>query len=814
MLSMPTRGGRLALGFLRTLLLALLVLSSAIVAMPGRLSAQAATRPVEGVVVDRRTGQPVPDARITIDGSDAVAVTSRTGRFELSVPAGAVVVIAIDAPGFVRAEMRDVRSGTPGALRIELDPTPNFMERVQVTAAKDEQTIGDLAGLADIVDRTTVDTRNDQTLTQAVANVPGLVVSTQAGSFESVTLRGMPREGNEFTNTLLLIDGVPQVDSRNSARVVALPITDAKNIEVVRGPNSALYGRTAIGGSVNVRTADPTPAPQLRLDVTGGEFSMLKGSAAVSGPLSKRVGYYASAMREHNDGFYNSFTEFNIDKTALFGKLTFVPDDKSFGSISGNRVVSDDSTPTNEPIVDGVFLSQLDPQFDRLSSFNLPGPNYHQGETRITFNYQRQFAPWLQVVEVFGYRRIQYKFLPDGDVIGSPFDIDNRTFTQYPFQQQTDEDIYYQEARAEMAFASGAVRHALVAGLSYEHNGGASNGELIYTDPDTFGWPLNYASPAFPPQSEWQYDPYGSGYDVGITGIFGQYTITPTPRWIVTAGGRYDRLALENTRVGASAAVDDTYDAFSPKLSATYKAIRPVDESGTAVNLYGTYSQAFLPPRRPSQLTAATAALNLRPEDISNYEAGVKAALAGGRLSLEAAYFDMTRDGIITTVRQGPFFVPSNAGEQRFKGVETGARWTVPRASVYGNAAFYRNRYGDFVIQSGGGDTVLTGNRLPIAPDTVLNGGLTVTALPQLDLTLDVKRVGEVAIDQINSMTLDAYTLVDAAATWRRGPLRITVSASNLFNTQYYWSGDTSIGESADPGRPRQVLVTTSVVLR
>ncbi len=325
--------------------------------------AQSSGRPVAGVVVDRRNGQPIADAVVAVESATASATTSRAGRFALVAPQAGPLVLTVTAPGYVRAELRDPAATPDGDFRIELDPTPNFMERVQVTAAKSEQTIGDLAGLADVVDRSTIDVRNDQTLTQAVANVPGLVVTTQAGSFESVTLRGMPREGNEFTNTLLLIDGVPQVDSRNSARVVALPITDARAIEVLRGPNSALYGRTAIGGSVQVRTADPTPAPQLRVDLTGGEFGMFKGFAAASGPMSKRAGYYVSAMRDHNDGFYDSFTEFNVDKTAFFGKLTFVPDSQSFASVSANRVIADDSTPTSEPIVDGTFLSTLDPQY-------------------------------------------------------------------------------------------------------------------------------------------------------------------------------------------------------------------------------------------------------------------------------------------------------------------------------------------------------------------------------------------------------------------------------------------------------------------
>jgi len=51
-----------------------------------------------------------------------------------------------------------------------------------------------------------------------------------------------------------------------------MTINDASNIEIVRGPNSALYGRTAIGGSVNVRTSDPTATPEFGVDLTGGQL--------------------------------------------------------------------------------------------------------------------------------------------------------------------------------------------------------------------------------------------------------------------------------------------------------------------------------------------------------------------------------------------------------------------------------------------------------------------------------------------------------------------------------------------------------------
>ena len=235
-------------------------------------SAQAGT--ITGTVVAREDGRAVAEAVVVIEGTSLTAITNAIGRFRIeNVPPGDIVLI-VQASGFLelRVPSLQIRPNETMPLIVELEVTPNFLERVQVTATKTRLSIGDVAAQADIIDRATIDARGDQALTQAIAHVPGAIIATQLGLFESVLLRGMPRVGNEFTNTLLLIDGVPQTNSGNDARVVALPINDARSIEVVRGPNSALYGRTAIGGAINVLTADPTPDPQVGFEFTGGEF--------------------------------------------------------------------------------------------------------------------------------------------------------------------------------------------------------------------------------------------------------------------------------------------------------------------------------------------------------------------------------------------------------------------------------------------------------------------------------------------------------------------------------------------------------------
>ncbi len=786
-------------------------------APPAEAGAQA-TGTIAGAVVAGETGQPVPNAVVLVEGESLAAVTNAVGRFEIAGASAGSVGLTVQAAGYLELRVPDVQVGAGAAtpVTIELVATPNYLERVQVTASKAPLSIGEIAAQADVVDRSTIDERGDQRLTQAIAHVPGVIVSTQAGSFESVMLRGLPRGNNEFTSTLLLIDGVPQTDSRNSSRVINLPIHDASSIEIVRGPNSALYGRTAVGGAVNVRTGEPTAEHQSDFDLGAGGFGFFKGAARASGPVADWGGYFVSASSERNSGFYTGPSAFNVDQTSVFAKLTFVPDSKSFGMVSANRVVSAQSLPTNEPIIGGRFLSDIDPRFDRLSDLNVAGVNYRQNEGRFTANYTRQFTDEVRLVNVFGYRQIQYKFIDSGDITGAPFDLASTMLTQYPFDLQTDEDIFYGESRLESDFSAGSVEMSFMAGGSYEWTSGYGAGNLIYTDADTFGWPLDYLNPVQPPKADWEFFRFGGNdYNVGVTGVFGQFSIEPTSRLILTAGGRYDRLDLENTltfRTGTPV-VADAFDAFSPKLSATVKLLP--DDVSADVNLYGQYSQAFLPPRRPSGLRPGDDEVNLNPEDIDNYEVGVKSSLLDGRVSFEGTWFQMKRDGIVHSVRQGPFFIPTNAGEHEYKGVELGFSVAPASAlSLYANAALYRNRFGDFVIERAGGDTVLTGNRLPIAPDRIINGGVVITPASAVNIRFDVKHVGEVMVDQGNTFALDPYTLLDAAVSWRLGPTRITLSAHNLLNEEYYWNGDTSRAESADPGAPRQVLLTTSFSFR
>lgn len=772
---------------------------------------------ISGTVAEAESLQPIANAEVRVEGASQVAVTDATGRFTLSAVAPGARTLQVTALGYEAAVETSVTVGAAGDARVTIlmTPRPLPVERVIVTASKTPLSGVDVPAFTTVVDRQAIELRGDVELVDALENATGLMHTAQVAHFESIELRGMPRGGNEFESTLLLVDGVPQVDSRNSARVIGLPIENAAAIEVVHGPNSALYGRTAIGGAINVLTAQPTPSPRATAELQVGEFGHIKGAMSASGPVDDWGGYYVSWSSTDGDGFYSGDPTFDVDETSIFAKLTFATDPDGSAMISVNRVTSDNSMPASIPVANGQPLSEVEPAFDVLANLNLPTANYHHEDLRLTSSYDRRFGSDLAFKNIFGYRETQHAFEESGDILEG-LDTAAGTVVTLPFSLQTDEDVVYEEARLTWRPTASALDHELMVGGSFERTAGFRSGYFIYTDPDLFGWAVDYLSPVHPDRSTWTWEPFGGDdYSLDSYGAYAQYQITPIERLTLTAAARYDRMELTNVETFQPQTPDTTesFDAFSPKVSALVRVLDG-QSAGTGpldLNVYATYSEAFKPPRIPHQLVPAGTAPRLDPESIRNTEVGAKGLFANGRASVSASYFHMKRDGIVINRRSGPFFIPSNAGEQDFDGVEIGADWSpTGQVTLSGNAAIYRNRFGDFVVEGSGGDLDLTDNRLPLVPDLVLNVGATVRPRADVALTAGLKHVGDRYLDQENTYLLDAFTLVDASVSWAPGPLRFTLSARNLFDERFFQNGDTSTAETVEVGVPRQVVMSVA----
>jgi vitamin B12 transporter len=160
---------------------------------------------------------------------------------------------------------------------------PSVPETV-VTATRVPTPIQDIAAGVTVIDRATIEAHGYNTLTDALAEVPGLHVSQSGGpgGQASVFVRGMNSD-----HVLVLRDGMPITDGSDPTGAYNFgtdTLSDIDRIEIVRGPMAALYGSGAIGGVINLISRRGTePGIHWSGDLAGGYPALIRGSVTASG---------------------------------------------------------------------------------------------------------------------------------------------------------------------------------------------------------------------------------------------------------------------------------------------------------------------------------------------------------------------------------------------------------------------------------------------------------------------------------------------------------------------------------------------------
>jgi vitamin B12 transporter len=138
---------------------------------------------------------------------------------------------------------------------------------------------------SDVTVVTSEDIRNQgfQTLPDVLRLVPGVAVSNSGGrgSLSQVRIRGA-----EANQGLVVVDGVPINDVNNGdADIANLPVDNIERIEIIRGPQSGIWGPNAQSGviSITTKTGRGLARPEISARIEGGSFGSVQGSALVRG---------------------------------------------------------------------------------------------------------------------------------------------------------------------------------------------------------------------------------------------------------------------------------------------------------------------------------------------------------------------------------------------------------------------------------------------------------------------------------------------------------------------------------------------------
>jgi vitamin B12 transporter len=173
-------------------------------------------------------------------------------------------------------------------------------ETVVVSATRIPTPLGELASSVTVIRAPEIEARQDRSLPDVLREVPGLSITQTggAGGQSSVFLRG-----TNANHTKVLLDGIDLADPSTpsgAADISKLLAGDIAQVEVLRGPQGALYGSDAIGGVINIITKTGEGPLKLAADAEGGSFDTFNQWGSASG--SEGAFHYAATLQHFHAG--------------------------------------------------------------------------------------------------------------------------------------------------------------------------------------------------------------------------------------------------------------------------------------------------------------------------------------------------------------------------------------------------------------------------------------------------------------------------------------------------------------------------------
>ncbi|WP_019831540.1 TonB-dependent receptor plug domain-containing protein [Sphingomonas sp. PR090111-T3T-6A] len=170
----------------------------------------------------------------------------------------------------------------------QVAPTPDAASdpgapSITVTATRVPTPIDQVASSVTVLDKAAIDATQDIGISELLLRTPGISISRNGGYGTDTTLRLRGAEGDQ---TVIVLDGVKLTDpaSPDGAFNLGNLLTgDAQRVEILRGPQSTLWGSQAIGGVVNIVTALPTRPLEGSFDIEGGSRDTVDARAGVGG---------------------------------------------------------------------------------------------------------------------------------------------------------------------------------------------------------------------------------------------------------------------------------------------------------------------------------------------------------------------------------------------------------------------------------------------------------------------------------------------------------------------------------------------------
>jgi outer membrane receptor protein involved in Fe transport len=657
------------------------------------------------------------------------------------------------------------------------------LEEIQVMARKQAESMQDVPVAVAAVTAEQVRAAGIRDVGDLTVLVPSLVVTSNSNPFNtSYRIRRIGNEGNipDFEpDTGLFIDGA----YRSRSGLGLGDLADIEQIEVLRGPQSTLYGRNVTAGAISVMTARPSQTFGMQGELTAGNDALMGFRGSVTGGLTDSLSARLSLTGTRRDPIADNLIGADSDdlnQYSVRAQLLFEPTDAlsirligshtdrdmkplladmhygpgvsalvnavvanpaALGAADGpalaNGIINSDAQPilNNDPL-DRRVQAMAPLGFVQRSDEAVASVQYDFGGVMLTsitsYDTYELTQSWNDAGQT-GLDLVNYRDFQTGDTLSQELRLSSQASGGFGWLT----GLYFYDNSFERGDED---RHEFVLGQAIDELGVAAGlASPALPDVPVFGLPGDTGD-------------FREISDTRSYGAFAQSTWDATDRLALTLGVRYTleekAVSLVNTPfttapgplaalslpvrtltpAASSFALDDSWDAVTGTFSTVYRFTPDVMMYASAATGFkgGGYNGGF-----------GNTPLAKRPfdsEDVTSYELGVKSDI-GDRVRLNATAFLSDYQDFQSASFVGLQFLVNNAEKVRVQGLEADLTaklsegFTLDLSATYAEATYERYTQGSCYTGSTPTDPVtgacdLSGQTLPFAPKLTATAGL------------------------------------------------------------------------------------------
>ncbi len=447
------------------------------------------------------------------------------------------------------------------------------------------------------------------------------------GLQEQILLRG-------FTDTPFYRNGV-------SDSLGALPVRDLANveaIEILKGPNSALYGPGEPGGAVNFLTKQPQMQPAHSLQAGYGRFGRFRVQVDSTGALAGDSGlaYRFIGASEDADSFRDVATS---ERRFVAPSLLWAPNDRlevlGAAEYLRHKAPFDSGTVAVDgafPLPDRRFLGEPSAGDMRVEAFSAAlDADYRwlrDWAVSLNLNWQETWIDGLRV-EPAGLDDIE-------------LDAPSAILARELVHESENSRVFSAQAELQGEFTTGPLGHHVLAGYEYDWVQDATRLDISDSEEDPFAidvFDVAYGAP-LPELSPDEH----VRESISQHGVYLQDLISLGERWRLLAGSRWDRFDARGRERVQDLSFDQGSDDFSSRIGIVFHPLK-------SLTLFGSYSEAIdpneglLPGGEP-----------LQPTHAHSVEAGLRIRHPLMKFSLDASVFNTEQTNVTMEAPGNPGF--------------------------------------------------------------------------------------------------------------------------------------------------------------